>query len=147
MPELNEEAIQDLNQRWAEAEMRGDIAALKESIETWHLVLQQRPRDRVPLDWAMTQNNLGNAPERLGERESGTTHLTEAVAAYRAALEEQPRKRVPLDWATVQNNLGDALTTCSRLEASGWRRRRSSAVSRPILRSWSALSSPRNAMD
>ena len=28
MPELNEEAIQELNQRWAEAEMRGDIAAL-----------------------------------------------------------------------------------------------------------------------
>jgi ketosteroid isomerase-like protein len=28
MPELNEEAIEDLNRRWADAEVRGDIAAL-----------------------------------------------------------------------------------------------------------------------
>jgi hypothetical protein len=48
---------------------RGDNAALKQSIDTWRLVLQQRPRDRVPLDWAMTQNNLGNALSRLEERE------------------------------------------------------------------------------
>ena len=36
----------------------------------------------MPLDWAMTQNNLGNALQRLGERESGTTRLEEAVNAY-----------------------------------------------------------------
>ncbi len=35
----------------------------------------------------MTQNNLGNALETLGEREEGTARLEEAVAAYRAALE------------------------------------------------------------
>ena len=56
-------------------------------------------RERVPLDWAMTQNNLGNALATLGERESGTARLEEAVAAYRAALEERTRERVPLDWA------------------------------------------------
>jgi hypothetical protein len=32
-------------------------------------------RHRVPLDWAMTQNNLGTALKKLGERESGTAHL------------------------------------------------------------------------
>jgi hypothetical protein len=41
----------------------------------------------VPLDWAMTQNNLGNALWRLGERESGTARLEEAVSTYREALE------------------------------------------------------------
>ena len=41
-------------------------------------------RPGVPLDWAMTQNNLGNALQRLGARESGTARLEEAVAAYRA---------------------------------------------------------------
>jgi tetratricopeptide (TPR) repeat protein len=100
---------------YREGDERGDNAALKQSIETWHLVLQQRPRDRVPLDWAMTQMNLGNALERLGERGSGTEHLTEAVAAYRAAREERTRDRVPLDWAMTQNNLGTAL------ESLGWR--------------------------
>ena len=67
------------------------------------------PASGLPLDWAMTQNNLGNALRRLGERESGTARLEEAVAAYRAALEERTRERVPLDWATTQNNLGTAL--------------------------------------
>ncbi len=42
----------------------------------------------MPLDWAVTQNNLGNALATLGERESGTARLEEAVAAYRAALAE-----------------------------------------------------------
>ena len=43
-------------------------------------------RERVPLDWAMTQNNRGTALRDLGERESGTARLEEAVAAYRVAL-------------------------------------------------------------
>ena len=45
-------------------------------------------RDRVPLDWAATQNNLGTALQTLGERESGTERLDEAVAAVREALKE-----------------------------------------------------------
>ena len=57
----------------------------------------------------MTQNNLGNALRRLGERESGTARLEEGVAAFRAALTEWTRERVPLDWAMTQNNLGTVL--------------------------------------
>ena len=76
--------------------------------------LKERTRERVPLDWAMTQNNLGNALRTLGERESGTARLEEAVAAYRDALEEWTRERVPLDWAMTQNNLGNALRDARR---------------------------------
>jgi tetratricopeptide (TPR) repeat protein len=76
---------------YREGDERGDNAALERSIETWHLVLQQRPRDRVPLQWATTQNNLGIALSRLGGRESGTARVEEAVAAYRAALQERTR--------------------------------------------------------
>ena len=43
--------------------------------------------ERVPLDWAMTQDNLGNALLILGERKPGTARLEEAVAAYRGAVE------------------------------------------------------------
>ena len=75
----------------------------------YRAALQERTRERVPLDWAMTQNNLGIALQRLGERESGTARLEEAVAAYRAALEEWTRERVPLEWATTQLDLGNAL--------------------------------------
>ena len=45
-------------------------------------------RPHVPLDWAATQNNLGNALRGIGARESGTAKLEEAVAAYREALKE-----------------------------------------------------------
>ena len=63
----------------------------------------------MPLQWATTQNNLGSALRRLGERESGTARLEEAVEAFRAALQERTRERVPLQWARTQNNLGNAL--------------------------------------
>ena len=48
--------------------------------------LQEWTRERVPLDWATTQNNLGNALRALGERESGTARLEEAAAAFDACL-------------------------------------------------------------
>ncbi len=53
-----------------------------------------------------TQNNLGNALQTLGERESGTARLEEAVTAFRAALEERTQDRVPLNWAATTLNLG-----------------------------------------
>jgi len=78
---------------------------------------EERTRDRVPLYWAATQNDLGIALATLGERESGTARLEEAVAAYRAALGEYTRERMPPDWATTQNNLGHVLTTLGRRES------------------------------
>jgi hypothetical protein len=50
------------------------------------MALQEYTRERVPLRWAMTQNNLGGVLSTLGRRESGTARLEEAVTAYRAAL-------------------------------------------------------------
>ena len=87
----------------------GDNDALAEAVQAYRAILERRPRQDVPLDWAMTQNDLGNALQALGERESGTVRLEAAVAAYEAALEEWTRERVPLDWAMTQNNLGNAL--------------------------------------
>jgi len=60
----------------------------------------------------MTQNNLGGALFRLGERlggEEGNRRLAEAVAAYEAALRVYTEKDMPAQWATTQNNLGNAL--------------------------------------
>jgi hypothetical protein len=71
--------------------------------------MEEFTRERVPLDWAKTQMNMGLALERLGERESGRAHLEQAVEAFRLALQENTRERVPLDWAETQFNLGLAL--------------------------------------
>ena len=45
---------------------KGDSNALRESIQTYRDALKEYTRERVPLDWAMTQNNLGNALRTLG---------------------------------------------------------------------------------
>ena len=95
-------------------ERESGTARLEEAVAAYRAALEERTRERVPLDWAGTQNNLGNALSTLGERESGTARLEEAVAAYRAALEERTRERVPLDWAMTQNNLGNALWSARR---------------------------------
>jgi len=79
--------------------------------------LEEYPRDRVPLQWALTQTNLGAALWTLGEREGGTARLEEAVAAFRAALQERTRERVPLDWAATQHNLGTVLWTLGERES------------------------------
>ena len=98
-------------------ERESGTARLEEAIAAYRAALEENTRERVPLEWAMTQNNLGNALLRLGERESGTARLEEAVAAYRAALEERTRERVPLDWAMTQMNLGLALETLGERES------------------------------
>jgi tetratricopeptide (TPR) repeat protein len=104
-------AIQTLGQRESgTARLEGAVAAYRGALEEY-------TRERVPLDWAMTQNNLGNALQTLGQRESSTARLEEAVAAYREALEEYARERVPLDWAMTQNNLGAALQELGERES------------------------------
>ncbi|HZZ26223.1 MAG TPA: tetratricopeptide repeat protein [Roseiarcus sp.] len=89
-------------------ERESGTARLEEAVVAFRAALEERTRERVPLEWAATQSNLGVALQTLGAREGGTARLEQSVAAYHAALQEQTRDRVPLDWATTQNNLGNA---------------------------------------
>ncbi|MFD1704682.1 tetratricopeptide repeat protein [Methylopila henanensis] len=98
-------------------ERESGTARLEAAVEAHRAALEECTRERMPLGWAMTQNNLGNALRALGERESETGRLEEAVEAYRAALEEYTRERVPLDWAMTLNNLGNALHALSTRES------------------------------
>ena len=95
----------------------GDSAVLGEAVAAYREALEKWTRDQEPLNWARTQNNLGNALLTLGERENGTARLEEAVAAYRETLEEWTRDRVPLDWARTQMNLGNALQALGARES------------------------------
>ena len=104
-----------------------------EAIDLYRKVLSHYTREKMPFDWATTQNNLGNALARLGERESGTGRLEEAVAAFRAALEEWTREKVPLGWATTQNNLGNALQRLGERESGTERLEQAVAAYRAAL--------------
>jgi tetratricopeptide (TPR) repeat protein len=109
-------------------ERESGTARLEQAVNAYRDALREYTHERVPLDWATTQNNLGNALQRLGQRESGTARLEQAVNAFRDALQERTRERVPLDWATTQNNLGNALATLGERDSgTAWREQAAAA--------------------
>jgi tetratricopeptide (TPR) repeat protein len=81
-------------------ERESGTARLEEAVEAYRAALEERPRERVPLDWAMTQMNLGNALRTLGQRDSGTARLEEAVTAWNACLEVFTSVWPP-DWVRI----------------------------------------------
>jgi hypothetical protein len=85
-------------------------------------ITKECARARVPLQWAMSQVNLGAALMTLGERENGTARLGEAVAAYRDALQERTRAPdnafLPISEAPSVSGLdAPPLGGCARLPA------------------------------
>jgi hypothetical protein len=50
-------------------EREAGTARPKEAVAACREALKEYTRERVPLDWAMTQNSLGNALSSLGSRE------------------------------------------------------------------------------
>ncbi|BDI14966.1 hypothetical protein ANSO36C_07680 [Nostoc cf. commune SO-36] len=75
------------------------------AITGYEIALTVYTRSAFPVDWAATQNNLGNAYRNriLGER---AENIELAIAAYSAALEVRTRSAFPEKWAMTQNNLG-----------------------------------------
>jgi hypothetical protein len=72
----------------------------------------------VPLDWAMTQDNLGTALLRLGERENGTVRVEEAVAAFAACL-TATETVCPAEWVQqVRSHLDDTQAEVNRRRAT-----------------------------
>ena len=65
----------------------GQNAPLQEAVTAYRDALKEYTRERVPLDWAATQNNLGNALSRLGEGTHDRAKLEEARKAVNAAFE------------------------------------------------------------
>ncbi|OKH57878.1 CHAT domain-containing protein, partial [Scytonema sp. HK-05] len=84
-------------------------------ISCYTQALQEHTRDRFPMKWAMTQNNLGNAYRNRirGER---AENLEIAISCYTQALQEYTRDRFPIEWAGTQNNLGNAYSVRIRGE-------------------------------
>ena len=55
----------------------------------YRAALEERTRERVPLDWAATQMTSATRSRRWGSARGGRARLKEAVIAFRAALEER----------------------------------------------------------
>ena len=114
----------------------GDRPALIEATQRYEAALLLAPRDRAPLDWATTQDALGVALRRLGDREAERTRLDQAVETFRAAMTERTRERAPLDWAMTQKNLGRALRSLGERESGAASLERSVDAYRAALIEW-----------
>jgi IS5 family transposase len=68
-------------------ERESGTAHLEEAIVAFRAALEERTRERVPLDWAQTQTNRGTELEMLGERTHDRAKLEEARKAVNAAFE------------------------------------------------------------
>jgi tetratricopeptide (TPR) repeat protein len=82
---------------------------LKQALQAYGEALEERTRERVPLEWAATQNNLGDALITLGRYEKGTEHFEKAVHACSLALEEGTPTAAPYLNPVVQENLDHAM--------------------------------------
>jgi len=105
-------AFIEIGNTWAEeyspAYQRNPREALRRAIAAYEEALRFYTPDVAPLDYAMTQNNLGNAYRRLAEHEDPVGNLRRAIAAYGEALRFRTPEAAPLDYAATQNNLGVA---------------------------------------
>ena len=104
---------------------RGDNARLVTAIAYYRKVLEEWTRERVPLDWAMTQNNLGIALGGvLASGRAARRGWKRPWRPFARRCKEWTRERVPLDWAMTQTNLGGALghSASGRAARRGWRR-------------------------
>ena len=81
---------------------------LSKAIQSYKDALLERTRERFPLDWAKTQNNLGLAYTNLASVRDKEVNLSKAIQSCKDALLELTHERFPLDWAMTQNNLGNA---------------------------------------
>ena len=58
---MGDDAEQPRHALEALGERESGTARLEEAVAAYRAALEERTRERVPLDWAATQNNLGNA--------------------------------------------------------------------------------------
>ena len=120
----------------AMGERESETERLEQAVAAYTEALKEHTRERVPLDWAMAQNNLGAALAVLGKRESGTERLEQAMVAFTEALKEHTRERVPLDWAMTQNNLGNALAVLGKREGGTERLEQAVVAYTKALKEW-----------
>jgi tetratricopeptide (TPR) repeat protein len=105
------------NEHFLQGRDGGDNFALLIAIAAARLALEQRTRERVPLEWGKTLVFLAGVLVVRGQRENSTVRLEEAVMTFRLALEEVTRQREPLVWALTQSVLASALVSLGERES------------------------------
>lgn len=91
------------------AEQSSSTRELNEAILAFKVVLDEWPRDRDAMRWAIAKSDLGYALALLGKRRDDRGLLEKAVEACGDALSVLKRDQAPLLWAAAQHHLGVSL--------------------------------------
>jgi tetratricopeptide (TPR) repeat protein len=89
---------------------------MKRAIEAYDEALKVYTYERFPMDYGMTQNNLGTAYSTLAEVEGKAENCKRAIEAYEEALKVYTYERFPMDYGMTQNNRGTAYRTLAEVE-------------------------------
>jgi len=91
---------------------------LEPAREVFEAELTDEFRQQSPLEWARTQNHLGNVLAAMAQQLRDEALYGMAIAAFESALEVLDQEATPVDWATTQFNLGTAAQALGRQENS-----------------------------
>lgn len=93
---------------------------LQQSIHTYQEALRYRDKEREPLKYAATQNNLGTTywhlAQQVSTKDVAANYLHCAIAAYVEAMTHYYSQGDALNWAMIQNNLGTAYWNLAQYE-------------------------------
>src|SRR5260370_9143411 len=95
------------------------IQQIHEANQAYNAALEVYNKANFPLEWAMTQDNMGQALYDMatlldGPKEYGL--LKESIEAFHKALEIYTQERTESAWRSAQYHLGISLHSLSRLE-------------------------------
>ena len=88
------------------AVQQGSIELYQMAAQSYRAALESLTREESPLEWAITNKNLGVALQAIGERTNDTETLDAATDSYTNAMKVLTRNQHPGQWATIQNRLG-----------------------------------------
>jgi len=95
---------------------------VKEAVQCYNEALKFFTKDEYPVQYAMTQNNLGTAYTDLpsATSEERAKNVRSAIACYKAALEIRKKDEYPQDYCMTAANLGMVLVDIDKGKACYW---------------------------
>lgn len=91
------------------AEIENNHVRLAQAERAFLAAAADRPRDRVPLQWASSRHGFADAMFRRGVREENDAHLAAAASSYQEALGVWTPAHSPDDWAAATLDRASAL--------------------------------------
>ena len=127
---------------YRQGQEQGDDDALRLAVNLSKPLLRETWYARTLPQWTILQSKLGDALQKLGERDGCIALLEGAAAAYRALLDVVTRQSAPREWAITQSNLGFTLLLLGERQNSAVQLEKAATAYRAALEELSVEGNP-----